>query len=106
MENKIQTGQVTVMVHMNAEPEHLEELVRHSQNCRPIFAKQPGFISDVLYKDTEGRGLIQYLEWQDLQSHENCMQSADWNTPESKAFVDFCQANNVSIDPRVYETLP
>ncbi len=93
----------TVMVNMAVDPAHQDALVLAAQPVMPIMAKQPGFISAALHKSTDGRRVVQYLQWDSVQSHEACMASPDFQAAAAKNFMSFVEEHGVKMDVQVFD---
>lgn len=93
----------TVMVNMTVDPGQQDGLVLAAQPVLPIMAKQPGFISATLHKSTDGRRVVQYLQWDSVASHEACLASPDFHVTAATNFMAFIEANNVEMNVQVFD---
>ncbi len=93
----------TVMVNMAVDPAHQDGLILAARPVVPIMAKQPGFISASLHKSTDGRRVVQYLQWDSVASHEACMESPDFQANAAVHFISFVEAHGVTMDVQVFE---
>ncbi len=95
----------TVMVSLTVEPAHQDALIAAALPVVPIMAKQPGFVSASMHKSTDGKRVVQYLQWDSVASHEACLASPDFRTNEAIAFMGFLEANNVQMDVQVFDVV-
>lgn len=96
---------VNVMVVMNVEPEHQQELVDLALGTQHIFKKQPGFIGSVLMRSADGKRLIHYMQWESMEAHLACMGSADFQGQEGKRFMAFIESGKATMEPQVYDVI-
>ena len=93
----------TVMVNMTVDPSQQEALIQAARPVLPIMAKQPGFVSASLHQSTDGRRVVQYLQWDSVASHEACLGSPDFQTDAAKNFMAFVETNNVAMEVQVFD---
>jgi hypothetical protein len=79
----------TVIVTVDAAPEHMPTLIEHAKSGLARFAAFDGYIGGALhFSDADGR-IVQYLQWRSEQHHLACMNDPSWNELASaRAFMD------------------
>jgi heme-degrading monooxygenase HmoA len=96
---------VNIMVIMDVQPDHQQELADLAVATQRIFEKQPGFVSGVLFRSTDGERLIQYLQWESMEAHLACVSSPDFQVEAGKQFMSFIQSGKAEMEPQVYEVI-
>ena len=95
---QIDNQPVTQITVIESEPGKQAETLSLMTERARFMARQPGFISVSLHRSLDGRGIVNYIQWQ------NCdlLQSAHRSPEFRKEWGQFDQLTE-EIDPHLYE---
>lgn len=100
------SGLHTVIVTVDADEKHIPLLESHARRGLEWFGDYEGFIGGALHKSSDGRRLIQYLQWQSEQQHLDCMQDPAWDENAStQSFLALMKSGEAKVDVRSYEVI-
>lgn len=94
----------TVVVEVGTEPDDQTSVTSMMQGLSPVFARQPGFVSLSLHRSDDGARVMQYIQWQSLEDHFNCMASDDV-AKSGGAFMELLSSGKATMDVKVYEVV-
>lgn len=92
-------SKITAVVSFSVSPNDIDELLKLTEKTQGIFKKQEGFISSRLLVSQDKKSLMQIIEWESLEDSLNCMKSSDWESSESKEFMEFIDSGKASMKP-------
>ena len=92
---------VTVIVHLETDPDDMEKVLDLSKLNLPIFAKQKGFISGALHRGQDGKSIVHYMQWETAEDHFACMKSPDFDEV-GKEFMEMIQSGKVKFYVDIY----
>ncbi len=94
----------TVIVTVDAPSHVIEEMEPHARNGLTYFADMKGFVSGALHKSTDGKRLVQYLQWETEANHLACMDDSRWDDlPSTRTFMAHVESGAAKIDVRIYD---
>lgn len=70
----------------------------------PIFAKQPGFISQHIHRSFDETEFISYQQWQSKQDFDRCMANAEV-TAVSHEITELVYNRRIRMDIHTYEII-
>ena len=85
-------------------PELKERILQLARESKPIFEKQPGFISIEMLINPEGDQTSSILRWKTVADHEACLKSPDWGTWNAE-WGTLMQSGKLEFEFGVYEEL-
>ena len=95
---------IIVITRSKFSPQLKERMLQLAQESRPIFEKQPGFISLEMLISPEGTQTSSILRWETLEDHEACLKSSDWD-PWNPKWGELMQSGKLEFEFTVYEAL-
>ena len=81
-----------------------ERMLQLARESKPIFEKQPGFISLEMLISPEGTQTSSILRWETLADHEACLKSSDWD-PWNVQWGELMQSGKLEFEFGVYNAL-
>jgi quinol monooxygenase YgiN len=94
----------TVIVTVDAEPDAMADLEAHAREGLRQFARAAGFVRGALHKSTDGRRLVQYLQWRSEADHHACMNDPRWeDAPTTRRFMELIDSGRATMDVRIYD---
>ncbi|RLW69671.1 MAG: hypothetical protein B6D68_01785 [spirochete symbiont of Stewartia floridana] len=100
------SGICTVIVTVDAPAETISEMEFHARDGLVRFKEYKGFVSGALHKSTDGKRLIQYLQWETEADHLACMNDPRWDDrPSTRRFMEHVESGGAQTDVRVYEVV-
>jgi hypothetical protein len=96
----------TVIVTVDAAEDDIPVLQSHASDGLTWFAEYEGFVSGALHRSTDGRRLIQYLQWETEQHHLDCINDSRWDDdPSTRRFMDLIESGQAKIDVRKFDVI-
>lgn len=96
----------TVVVTVDAPPDHLPALEKHAREGLRLFRSFPGFVAGALHRSRDGARLVQYLQWRSEEDHLACMDDPSWDaSPSARRFVELDRHGAIRVDVRTYDVV-
>ena len=95
---------VTVIVHLEFNPEDIDKVLDLSKQNLPIFAKQKGFISSALHVGKDGKSIVNYMQWETAEDHFACMKSPDFDEIGTE-LMEMIQSGKIKFSVDVYDLI-
>ncbi len=93
----------TVIVTVDADPEHMTELEAHAAAGLAAFPSFPGFVAGALHVSDDGGRIVQYLQWASEADYRACMHDASWDDwPSARRVAALVEAGTARMDVRTY----
>jgi heme-degrading monooxygenase HmoA len=89
---------VTQITLIESEPEKQTEALSLMHERARFMARQPGFISISLHRSLDGRRIVNYIQWKNLELLRSAHESPEFR----KEWGHFNQLTD-EIDPNLYE---
>ncbi len=93
----------TVVVTVDGAPDNVAIAVRHASAGLALFAEFDGFVGGATHVSADGGRIVQYLQWEDEEAHNICMNDPRWdNLESSRLFMALAERGELNIDVRIY----
>ncbi len=94
----------TVIVTVDGAPDAIRTATRHASEGLAHFAAFDGFVAGATHVSTDGRRIVQYLQWENEAAHAACISDSIWDELESsRLFMGMIGRDELSIDVRIYQ---
>ena len=94
------SGVVTQITTIKLPPDNKDEVLALMTERARFMAKQPGFVSIILYHSTDGSHVVNHIQWTDLDKLEAAHHSPEFR----KEWSHFGDLAN-EIEPFLYEVV-
>lgn len=96
----------TVVVTVDATPGVLADMARHARAGLELFPDCEGFVGGALHLSSDGKRLVQYLQFSSEAEYVSCRDDLRWGELESTAvFAGHVAAGRASVDARTFTVL-
>lgn len=93
----------TVIVTVDGEATDIESVLDHASDGLNLFEKFNGFISGATHISDDRKRIIQYLQWENKESHEACLADSSWSKLESsKHFIELMETGTIKVIVKTY----
>ena len=91
----------TVIVTVDADPPVLDELRAHAEGGLERFPLYEGFLGGALHRSTDGRRMVQYLQWESEGAYLACIRDPAWDdVPTTERFMAAVEEGLAQVDAR------
>ncbi len=93
----------TVIVTVDGTAEAIARILDHATEGLSAFAGFKGFRGGATHRSSDGRRLVQYLQWDSEADHLACIGDPCWDkSPSSRQFKDMMEVGDIAVDMRTY----
>lgn len=93
----------TVVVLVSGDPEAIRSVLDHAIQGPALFSEFAGFIGGSTHVAEDGTRILQYLQWRDKASHEDCLRDPKWASfPSSVHFMALVESGDIQVEVKTY----